>query len=71
MHATSKLVHANTCQDPVCPCRVAMRVRACKNEVIIELYRTFHVNHQGRYNAKRHQVLLQNADTWSVKRGKI
>ena len=24
---------------------------------------TFHVNHQGRYNAKKHQVLLQNAHT--------
>ena len=33
------VVHANTCQDPVCPCRVAMRVHACQNEVIIELYR--------------------------------
>ena len=35
------VVHANTYRDLVCSCRATMRVHACENEVIIELYRTY------------------------------
>ena len=35
------VVHADTYRDLVCSCRATMRVHACENEVIIELYRSW------------------------------
>ena len=55
------VVHADTYRDLVCSCRATMRVHACENEVIIELYRNYCINIVPKAKSQYRTSLLDNA----------